>query len=79
MPTLVDMATDGVGMDYVTPIEGRSLVRHLAGEAGHDEVIGEYFAEGTDTPIFMIRRGAMKAIYSDKDPLQLFDLASDPD
>ena len=79
MPTLVDMATDGAGMDYVTPIEGRSLAPHLAGDAGHDEVIGEYFAEGTDTPIFMLRRGPTKAIYSDKDPLQLFDLANDPD
>ena len=79
MPTLVDMATDGAGMDYVTPIEGRSLAHHLAGEAGHDEAIGEYFAEGTDTPIFMLRRGTIKTIYSDKDPLQLFDLANDPD
>jgi choline-sulfatase len=79
MPTLVDLATDGTGVDYVTPIEGRSLAPHLVGDAGHDEVIGEYFAEGTDTPIFMVRRGDMKAIYSDKDPLQLFDLASDPD
>ena len=79
MPTLVDLATDGTGVDYVTPIEGRSLSAHLAGDAGHDEVIGEYFGEGTDTPIFMIRRGTSKAIYSDKDPLQLFDLASDPD
>ena len=50
LPTLVDLATDGTGVDYVTPIEGRSLSPHLAGDAGHDEVIGEYFGEGTDTP-----------------------------
>lgn len=79
MPTLVDMATDGRGADYATPVEGRSLLPHLAGDAGHDEVIGEYFAEGTDTPIFMIRRGGLKAIYSDKDPFQLFDVAKDAD
>ena len=77
MPTLVDMATDGRGIDYATPIDGRSLLPHLSGDEGHDEVIGEYFAEGTDTPIFMIRRGNLKAIYSDNDPLQLFDVVKD--
>tara|TARA_B100001013_G_scaffold113056_1_gene64992 strand:- start:117 stop:1628 length:1512 start_codon:yes stop_codon:yes gene_type:complete len=79
MPTLVDMATDGSSIGYATPLEGRSLMPHLFGEQGHDEAIGEYFAEGTNTPIFMIRRGSIKAIYSDKDPLQLFDVIQDPD
>jgi choline-sulfatase len=78
MPTLIDMATDGSSTDYATPLEGRSLMPHLSGNQGHDEAIGEYFAEGTDTPIFMIRRGSIKAIYSDKDPLQLFDVIQDP-
>ena len=79
LPTLVDMATDGRGVEYVTPIEGRSLSPHLAGDAGHNEALGEYFAEGTDTPLFMLRRESTKAIYSKKDPLQLFDLSNDPD
>ncbi|HJP08334.1 MAG TPA: choline-sulfatase [Arenicellales bacterium] len=79
MPTLVDMATEGRGIDYATPIEGRSLMPHLSGDTGHDEAIGEYFAEGTDTPMFMIRRGALKGIYSNKDPFLLFDVIQDPD
>ena len=79
LPTLVDMATDGRGVEYATPIEGRSLSPHLAGDAGHNEAVGEYFAEGTDTPLFMLRRESTKAIYSKKDPLQLFDLSNDPD
>ncbi|MAK33104.1 MAG: choline-sulfatase [Acidiferrobacter sp.] len=79
LPTLVDMATDDRGVEYVTPIEGRSLSPHLAGDAGHNEALGEYFAEGTDTPLFMLRRESTKAIYSKKDPLQLFDLSNDPD
>ena len=79
LPTLVDMATDGRGVEYATPIEGRSLSPHLAGDAGHNASVGEYFAEGTDTPLFMLRRESTKAIYSKKDPLQLFDLSNDPD
>ena len=42
LPTLVDMATDGRGVEYATPIEGRSLSPHLAGDAGHNEAVGEY-------------------------------------
>ncbi len=79
LPTLVECARDGKAGDYATPIEGRSLLPHCAGQPGHDEAIGEYFAEGTDRPIFMIRRGSRKVIASERDPLQVFDLASDPD
>ena len=79
LPTLVDMASDGKGLDYATPLDGRSLLPHLHGDGGHSEAIGEYFAEATDTPIFMLRRAHLKAIYSAKDPLQLFDLSQDPD
>ena len=60
-------------------MDGHSLFPYLNGGTGSGDVVGEYFAEGTDTPIFMIRRGALKAIYSEKDGLQLFDLEKDPD
>ncbi len=78
LPTLVELARDGRARDYATLIEGRSLLPHLSGGAGHDEAVGEYFAEGTDTPMFMIRRGSRKLIHVDGDPLQYFDLADDP-
>ena len=57
----------------------RSLVPHLEGRAGHDEVIGEYLAEGALAPIVMIRRGRYKFIHSPADPDQLYDVESDPD
>jgi choline-sulfatase len=41
-------------------------------------VVGEYFAEGTTEPIYMIRRGGKKLIYSANDPTQYFDLIQDP-
>ena len=79
LPTFVDWATDGQGMEYAMPIDGRSLVPHVTGqEGGHDEVIGEYCGEGTLAPLFMIRRGAYKYVHCAIDPDQLYDLERDP-
>ncbi|BBP80385.1 MULTISPECIES: choline-sulfatase [unclassified Pseudomonas] len=76
LPTLVELA--GGTLDPQLPLDGRSLLPHLAGEGGHDEVFGEYMAEGTTGPLMMIRRGPWKFIYSEQDPLLLFNLESDP-
>lgn len=76
LPTMVDLV--GGTLDPHLPLDGRSLVSHLDGGEGHDEVIGEYMAEGTDSPLMMIRRGAWKFVYSEKDPCLLFNLAQDP-
>jgi choline-sulfatase len=63
----------------VGPLDGRSLLPHLAGVPDRDEVVAEYLAEGAVAPIVMIRRGCYKFIHSPADPDQLFDLKSDPD
>jgi choline-sulfatase len=61
------------------PVDGRSLMPLARGEADPlDEAIGEYCAEMTAAPVFMIRRGHLKYIHCDTDPAQLYDLASDP-
>ncbi len=78
LPTLVDLASGGAP-DYATPLDGRSLLPHLEGRGGHDEVFGEYLGEGAVAPVVMIRRGRHKFIRSPGDPDQLYDLASDPD
>ncbi|WP_245829659.1 choline-sulfatase [Thalassospira alkalitolerans] len=78
LPTLRDLAGD-TGSDPADPIDGRSLVPHLQGTGGHDEVIGEYCGEGALSPIIMIRRGAYKYIASGVDPDMLYDLKNDPD
>jgi choline-sulfatase len=77
LPTFVALA--GGSLDGGLPLDGRSLLPHLQGSGGHDEVIGEYMAEGTNAPLVMIRRGRFKFIYSPKDPSLLFDLQADPD
>jgi choline-sulfatase len=77
LPTFVALA--GGSLDPSLELDGRSLLGHLQGDAGHDEVIGEYMAEGTSAPLLMIRRGAYKFIYSSLDPCLLFNLQADPD
>lgn len=76
LPTLVELA--GGQVEQSLELEGHSLLPHLKGEGGHDEVLGEYMAEGTLSPLMMIRRGPWKFVYSEQDPLLLFNLDSDP-
>ncbi|HEX9699802.1 MAG TPA: choline-sulfatase, partial [Acidobacteriota bacterium] len=78
LPSLVELASDGAGGAYATPLEGRSLVPHLSDSGGHDEAVGEYFGEGTAFPLFMIRRGRFKYVAAQGDPPQLYNLAEDP-
>jgi choline-sulfatase len=75
LPTLCTIA----GAAPPKETDGRSLYPHLRGEAGHDEVIGEYCAEAAIAPVVMIRRGRWKFIHSPADPDQLFDMRDDPD
>ncbi|MFP6862811.1 choline-sulfatase [Pseudomonas sp.] len=76
LPTLVELA--GGTLEADLPLDGRSLVAHLEGREGHDEVIGEYMAEGSISPLMMIRQSDWKFIYSELDPLMLFNLRHDP-
>jgi choline-sulfatase len=78
LPTLAEIAMDGKAFSPSAPIDGRSLLPHLSGSGGHDEVIGEYCGEGAVAPLLMIRRGKWKYVCSKPDPDQLFDLAADP-
>ncbi len=77
LPTLVELA--GGTTDARLHLDGRSLLPHLQGNAGHDEVIGEYMAEGSKTPLLMIRRGPWKFMYSQDDICLLYNLPNDPD
>ena len=77
LPTFVELA--GGHIDASLALDGRSLLPHLRGAPGHDEVIGEYMAEGSNAPLVMIRRGRYKFIHSSQDPALLFDLQTDPD
>ncbi len=78
LPTLVEIA-GGDPAHLASPVDGRSLVPHLAGQGGHDEVLGEYLAEGAVAPLVMLRRGRWKFVHSPADPDRLYDLDADPE
>jgi choline-sulfatase len=79
LPTLAEFAGEGRAPAYAAPIDGRSLLPHLSRSGGHDEVVGEYLAEGVAAPMVMLRRGSRKFIHTPTDPDLLYDLAGDPD
>ena len=78
LPTLLDLAE--VEIEPATPLDGRSLVP-LIGNADAtwpDTVFGEYLAEASVAPMFMVRRGRYKYVACAVDPPQLYDLEADP-
>jgi choline-sulfatase len=79
LPTLIDLAGGDSARDLASPIDGRSLAPHLAKQGGHDEVLGEYLAEGAVAPMVMVRRGRYKFVHAPGDPDQLYDLDADPE
>lgn len=82
LPTLLDIAASG-GKHHPplgSPLDGRSLWPAVIGDDDPgDEAIGEYCAEMTAQPMFMIRRGAFKFITCKGDPPQLFNIVADPE
>lgn len=78
LPTFIELADGKLDM-LGEAVDGRSLLPLARGEDDPiDEAIGEYCAEMTPWPVFMVRRGAMKYIHCDIDPPQLYDLVNDP-
>jgi len=74
-PTMLDLA----GVEVPENMDGYSLMPQLGGsEDALRTVTGEYLGEGAVAPIFMLRRGNLKYIYSEPDGEQLYDLAVDP-
>ena len=78
LPSFLEIAGGAPEM-LAEPVDGRSLMPLARGEPNPaDEAIGEYCAEMTPWPVFMIRRGPLKYIHCEADPPQLYDLSRDP-
>lgn len=77
LPTIADL-TGAATSDLVDPVAGLSLLNLCEGAVEDREVIGEYMAEGSVSPIVMIRRGDYKFVHCPSDPDQLYNLAADP-
>ncbi|MBT7615179.1 MAG: choline-sulfatase, partial [Rhodospirillaceae bacterium] len=71
---------DGGTDHLVEPIDGRSLMPLVAGDASGwaDETASEIFFEGARAPGMLIRRGTRKYVHWEGGPCSLFDLATDP-
>jgi choline-sulfatase len=81
MPTLVELGSGDQTMSFADRLDGHSLLPLLDGgeRDGPDTVLGEILCETAISPVFMVRRGRYKYVYSAPDPEQLYDLESDPD
>ena len=73
-PTLLDLA----GVDIPGTLDGGSVMPLIGGSDPERTVMGEYLGEGAVAPVFMLRRGRLKYVWSEPDPPQLYDLAADP-
>ncbi len=74
-PTLAHAA----GVHPMADQPGGSLLDVAAAPDDPDRtVLGEYLGEGAVAPIVMLRRGTEKFVWSEPDPPQLYDLATDP-
>ncbi|MEZ5759638.1 MAG: sulfatase-like hydrolase/transferase [Paracoccaceae bacterium] len=70
---------DLTGQEPARPMEGRSLMPALRGEALEEvPVIGEYHGEGIMRPSFLVRKGPWKYIYCHRSAPQLFNIEDDP-
>ncbi|MEM6622044.1 MAG: choline-sulfatase [Pseudomonadota bacterium] len=76
-PTLMSLA--GCADTAVEPMEGRDLSPALSGGTGPDDsAVSEVMSDGLAAPVFMVRRGAMKLIWGEEHPAQLYDITKDP-
>jgi len=76
-PTVLDVA--GVERERRLPLDGRSLLGHLNGEANPDRpVFSEQHSEGVYSTCFMVRQGRYKYVHIHGHEYQLFDLEKDP-
>ena len=73
-PTLMDLA----GVEPAPQFDGVTLLPFVAEPDPDRTVVGEYLGEGAVAPIFMLRRGRWKFVWSEADPPQLYDLDRDP-
>ena len=80
MPTLVDLANGSPFQDYVTPLDGESLVPALLGNESslRDTVISEFAADGSTGPSQMVKYGNFKYMDLEGRDKLLFNLANDP-
>ncbi len=79
LPTLMGIAEGAGWTSPVEDLDGTDLATLLDAPETERQIYAEYLAEATISPIFMVRQGRYKYIYSSEDPPLLFDVPADPD
>lgn len=80
LPTLLDVAGADDQRSTLAALDGASLQPLMEGKTSAErDVCAEYLGEGALDPRLMVRRGDLKYVFSDSDPVELYDLAEDPD
>ncbi|MEO9515849.1 MAG: choline-sulfatase [Paracoccaceae bacterium] len=77
LPTFMGIAEGAGWTSPVETLDGEDLATKLSAEPNRP-IYAEYLAEATTAPIFMVRQGPFKYIYSSADPPLLFDVENDP-
>lgn len=80
MPTILDAASGRSFGDYVSPIDGSSLVPALEGrtDALPDIAISEFAADGSTGPSRMVKKGHQKLMWLEGVDTCLYDVVEDP-
>jgi len=80
MPTFVDLAAGKPYSDYVSEIDGTSLVPALEGDTSaiSDVVISEFAADGSTGPSRMVKKGDWKYMALEGQDTVLYNLKEDP-
>ena len=78
LPTFVDIASGGKFADYAAPYDGRSLFKLPKRRSDQDKIFIEFNGEGLYAPAFIMISGSLKLVHSRTDPKMLFDLTKDP-
>ncbi|MDG2480061.1 MAG: choline-sulfatase [Alphaproteobacteria bacterium] len=83
LPTMMGLVGDGHGdtTSLVEPLDGVDLSASIlrGTPLSVRPLLAELTCEGTPGPVLMLRRGALKYIWSAVDPPILFDLETDPE
>lgn len=78
LPTFMGVAEGAGWTSPVEPLDGTDLAGLLDEPDIDRPILAEYLAEATAAPIFMVRRGQFKYVWSAKDAPLLFDVYADP-
>ena len=80
LPTLLDIAVDDTFDQYVTKLDGKSLLPAINGDAAGlpDTAISEFAADGSTGPSRMVKHGDWKLMWLEGVDCLLFNTVEDP-